>query len=404
MTKQKKERIQILNIQYFSLQMLFWGAAVVNYAYMTQLLEYKGFTEVEIGILNSVKLLSGVGFQLWIGPFVDRHIYKIPLKYIIALLTFITALLSLDLYFVQHYFTVMFMIAVGFGFSFTTISPLLDSLSMLYTNQGYPINYALGRAGGSISWAVFCICAGLVCDTVGIWILPILQLLFALAMTCLILSMKWISPNKKKEKADFTDLPVHTVKALLCEYPKYSMFLIASAIMFMGYNLGTTFLIDVVMELGGTSTQYGEAQFVMAISEVPAAFLIMRCRKKIPMDRIMLCCAICMTLKNVFPTYTDSVNVVIISQLCEMLGFGLFYSGSVYIVAEMLPKQDVVKGMVLVSVATVGCGEGVASFICGIIKRVFTLHGLMESSVLVSSISVVIMGIMCMIKKQKKYT
>ena len=44
MTKQDKK----LNIAYFLLQLLFWGAAVVIYAYKTQILTFKGYSEVEI--------------------------------------------------------------------------------------------------------------------------------------------------------------------------------------------------------------------------------------------------------------------------------------------------------------------------------------------------------------------
>ena len=46
-----KHSAKELNVRYFWLQVLFWGAAVVHYAYMTQILQSKGFTEVEIGIM-----------------------------------------------------------------------------------------------------------------------------------------------------------------------------------------------------------------------------------------------------------------------------------------------------------------------------------------------------------------
>lgn len=73
-------KIRMLNIRYFILQVLFWGAAVANYAFMTQILQYKGFSEVEIGILNGAKLLAGVAFQIWIGSYADTYVYKMPLK------------------------------------------------------------------------------------------------------------------------------------------------------------------------------------------------------------------------------------------------------------------------------------------------------------------------------------
>ena len=65
-----KQSEKHLNFMYFMLQVLFWGAAVINYAYMTQILETKGFTEVEIGILNGrccwLESCSKSGSEQWL--------------------------------------------------------------------------------------------------------------------------------------------------------------------------------------------------------------------------------------------------------------------------------------------------------------------------------------------------
>ena len=142
-----KHSAKELNIRYFWLQVLFWGAAVVHYAYMTQILQSKGFTEVEIGVLNSVKLLVGVVFQVWIGAFADRTRYTIPLKYLIAVLSVGAGILTVALYMAGHNFILMLVLSMGFGITFTTLQPLIDSLSMLYCNHGVDVNYAKGRAG-----------------------------------------------------------------------------------------------------------------------------------------------------------------------------------------------------------------------------------------------------------------
>lgn len=400
MPMEKNMRItKQLNIRYFFLQMLFWGAAVVNYAYMTPIMENKGFTEIEIGILNAAKLLAGVIFQIWVGSFADRYAKKVPLKYLLALFAGVTAVLSVALYFVSHDFFLMFFISLGFGMSFVTISPLLDSLSMLYVEHGYPVNYAFCRTGGSLSWAVLCVLAGFISDHAGTGTLPLIQLALAFVMTLLLLSLYWENMEQTGHVSNANVSKVHTVKEILTDYPQFSLFLLASAIMFMGYNLGTTFLVDVITGLGGTHTDYGMAELVMSLSEIPSAFIILKLRRKIPITKMMVCCAVFMTFKNVFPTYTDSVTVVILSQVCELLGFGLFYAGTVYLVSSMLPHQDMVKGMTLISVATVGLGEGVASVFCGIIRKYAGLYGLMEVSVMVSAVSVIFMVWMCRKKK-----
>lgn len=342
-----------LNIKYAILQMMFWTCAASAYAYLTQMLQYKGFTDGQIGVINAVKLFSTVVFQIIIGVFSDRHAERIQLKYIISVLTAVALLLTSVFYEYKLSFVQTVMLFIGFGATFTCISPLIDSMSIKYMNGGRNINYPICRALGARER----------------------------------IAAANITETRKTE--------VHTAGYLLTTYTKYRWFLIGSAVMFMGYNVGTTFLINVFERLGGNNFHYGLAEFVMAVSEVPSAFLLIKFRKRISLDKIMLCCAVFMTFKNMFAAFSDNVWVIVISQGCEMLGFGLFYSGSVYLIEEMLSPADVVKGMSLINAFTVGAGEGIGALLCGWINSRYGLTVLMDSSVVISAVSIVCIVIMC---------
>ena len=401
--------------------MSFWTAAASGYGFMTQILQNMGFGNDQIGILNAVKLLATVVFQMLIGSFSDRYAKKIPLKVIIAVLAAAAAALAGVFYLGPFSFWGTLLLFIGFGGTFTCISPLIDSLAVIYNDQGEKINYAWGRAAGSAAYAVACIGFGVFCDTFGVSKLLLLQMVFTFAI---LVTALWMEQSKSREKGDTsgskaeqlvgTQLAgvqlieqeeksrVHSLWYLLREYPKFTCFLLGAAIMFMAYNLGTTFLINVIEELGGGNTHYGMAEFVLAVSEIPSAFIMTKYRKKIPMDKLMVGCAFFMMLKNVFAAFSGSITVIILSQSFEMLGFGLFYSGSVYLVDEMLPVQDTIKGMSFVNAATVGLGEGAGSFVCGFFRNHFGLHGLMVISVVVGFISVGCMAVMCLLPEQKR--
>lgn len=395
-----------LNIKYAILQMMFWTCAASAYAYLTQMLQYKGFTDGQIGVINAVKLFSTVVFQIIIGVFSDRYAERIQLKYIISVLTAVALLLTFVFYEYKLSFVQTVMLFIGFGATFTCISPLIDSLSIKYMNGGKNINYPICRAAGSCAWAVACVLFGVFCDRYDANRLLILQMLFTAVMLVVLLIMDDISSCRdrrafgvrERTEANITETrktEVHTTGYLLTTYPKYRWFLIGSAVMFMGYNVGTTFLINVFERLGGNNFHYGLAEFVMAVSEVPSAFLLIKFRKRIPLDKIMLCCAVFMTFKNMFAAFSDNVWVIVISQGCEMLGFGLFYSGSVYLIEEMLSPADVVKGMSLINASTVGAGEGIGALLCGWINSRYGLTVLMDSSVVISAVSIVCILIMC---------
>ena len=310
-----KYSLRNINVRYFFLQVLFWGAAVVNYAYMTQILQNKGFSSEQIGILNGVKLLVGVIFQIWIGAFSDRTRYTVPLKYLIALLSLGAGALTVVLYYANNNFILMLFISIGFGITFTTLQPLIDSLPMLYTNHGLAVNYAKGRMGGSLSWAMLCVAAGMYCDDIGLSTFPIWGIVILVILSAASACMPWdcirlknLTENTEKEEMEISSLPkTSTVFELLRKYTVFSVFLIGSIVMFMGYNFGCTFLIDIYRNLGGGNTEYGIGEFVMAISEVPAAFIILKLRNKVPLRYMMVCCAFFMMLKNLIPTYATQV-------------------------------------------------------------------------------------------------
>lgn len=382
--------------------MMFWTCAASAYAYLTQMLQYKGFAEDQIGVINAVKLFATVVFQIVIGAFSDRYASKISLRHIIAVLTFAAFVLTFVFYQYKLTFVQTIFLFVGFGATFTCISPLIDSLSIQYMNGGRNINYPMCRAAGSCAWAVACVLFGIFCDAYDANRLLILQMLFTGLMLVAALvsdsTNEFISRQTIYDETDAASkksTEVHTTGYLLTRYPKYRWFLIGSAVMFMGYNVGTTFLINVFERLGGSNFHYGTAEFIMAISEVPSAFLLIKFRKRISLDKIMLCCAVFMTFKNMFAAFSDSVWVIIISQSCEMLGFGLFYSGSVYLVEEMLSPADVVKGMSLINAFTVGAGEGIGALLCGWLNSRYGLTVLMNSSVGISAVSIVCIVIMC---------
>ena len=421
-----------LNVKYAILQMMFWTCAASAYAYLTQMLQYKGFTEGQIGVINAVKLFSTVVFQIMIGAFSDRYADRITLKYIISALTAAALVLTFVFYQYKLSFVQTVVLFIGFGATFTCISPLIDSLSIQYMNGGRNINYPICRAAGSCAWAVACVLFGMFCDSYDANRLLLLQIVFTAMMLAAALVMddtaagrtgKSVAVKTVRSKADengadyvasdsratistdtgFTAtnaadrsaIEVHTTGYLLTRYPKYRWFLIGSAVMFMGYNVGTTFLINVFERLGGSNFHYGVAEFIMAISEVPSAFLLIKFRKRISLDKIMLCCAVFMTFKNMFAAFSDNVWVIVISQSCEMLGFGLFYSGSVYLIEEMLSPADVVKGMSLINAFTVGAGEGLGALLCGWINSRYGLTVLMNSSVVISAVSIICILIMC---------
>lgn len=406
-----------LTLKYAALQGVYWMLAAVAMAYSTPLLEAKGFNSLEIGLLNAVKYTSVIVFQVLIASFSDKYAKIVPIKYIVAVLTFVSIASAYIFWVKETSFLGTAIILMLFGATINCISPLIDSLSIQYMNHGRMLNYTLSRACGSGTYAVFCVLTGVFADMVGVRHILLLQIAIAFLFFICNLLMDKVNFDEKtkqdsaKENAGknvtdgITETPenqVHNAWYLLSHFPKYLYFLLGCMLIFMGYGMNATFLIDVVTERGGNHTDYGIAIFVLSVAEIPVALFFMKMKRRISVDKMMVICAVFCTLRAAATTFAPTILLVILSQCLELFGLSIFYAGSVYFVMENLPETDVVKGVSLINVATVGVGEATAAALCGVIKEAFGLRILMVTSIFVSLLSVFVMFVMLRAKKYRK--
>lgn len=399
-----------LTTKYCALQGTYWMLAAVGLAFVTPLLEAKGFNSIEIGWLNGVKYISVIVFQIWIATFSDQHAKTFPLKWIMEIMGVLGILAAAIFWFLDNNFLEAVIVFILYGATVNCLSPIVDSLSIQYMNHGREFNYTLSRACGSGCWAISCVAIGAFSDLFGVNNILLLQISATVLFLVVCVIMDPVDFSKENrlpecgKKSDndvsFCDLSaedntkVHTSWYLIRNYPKYTLFLIGCMILFMGYNLNATFMIDVIEGLGGGHTEFGLGEFVLAVSEMPVALFFVKMRKRFSIDQMMIICALFCTLRAIATTFAPTVSFVILSQTLEVLGLGIFYAGSVYFVMENLPDTDVVKGVSFINVASVGVGQAVASICCGMIKAALGLYNLLLISSAVSFVAIIIMLIM----------
>ena len=393
-----------ITVKYCFLQGGYWTLAAVAMAFTTPLLEAKGFSGTEIGILSAVKYLAVLIFQMVLGSFADKHAEKVPLQRMLILMTFVNIIFSFLFYLTGHTMWMAMLTLIIFGMTIHCASPLVDSLSIQYMNHGVKMNYAISRACGSLCWAVFCVVVGLIADAFGANRILIFQIIVSFLFAFFAFNMDAVDFSKERKKKEKTgDLAsenpdteceigeVHSCFYLLKHFPKYSLFLLGLVFVFAAYNMNSTFLIDWIEGMGGNHADYGMAQFVLAMAEIPVALVFYRIRGRVSIDKLMVVCAFFCFLRATATTFSGSVTLVILSQALELLGLSIYYVGAVYCVMDYLPQADAVKGASLINLAGMGLGEMAGSISCGLIKDAFGLRNLMLLSSGVGFVGVVVM-------------
>ena len=354
-----------LDAHYILMQAGFWAMFAAICCYQAALLLGRGFSNSQVGLIMSVRCLAGIFFQPLLGGFADRH-PRLPLKFIVALSLFLSFFAGLPLIFYPGMgLAGTLIVFVILGALEISSYPLMDAMAIQYINAGVPIRYSLGRGIGSFSYAVFGALLGLQAGRWGVESTLITHA-FLVAAECVIVAFYPTFRPASPSQAQTTPPPrPHSALTLLRTHPKFSLMLAGIFLGLTAYMPLVNFLINIIVSRGGDSTSLGGALFLMAASELPAAFLFQRLSRRWKSGRLLLLSLLFIALKAACLFFSGNLTAVLLIQPLQMLGYGLFTPASVFYVNESVPQEDRVLGQTLMMVASNGLGGVVGSFVGG---------------------------------------
>ena len=329
-----------LNATYAGVQGSLWMGLAVCMAFITPILQQKGFSNAQIGVLLAVKSIATMISQIAISSVADRYASRIPLNYITAIVTAVAIAGNVVFWLFPVSFAVSCVLFFLFGSSTFCLSPLIDSMGMKFMENGRKLNYTLGRSAGSAMWAFACIFLGWLMKKKGADGLLVFHIIVLASLLFFLVRMENCKPEKKVDvKAEAEKkAEAHSIWYLLTHYPAYTAFVIAIMLCYMSSVFCNNYQIDVITKLGGDSTILGYAEFILAISEVPVVLFFTRLKKKIGIRWILVMSMLFCLLKVGFQSFAPDIPVFMVSQVLEMLGFGMTYSAIVLFVMDVGPR------------------------------------------------------------------
>lgn len=377
-----------MNRHYFLIQGLFWIIMACSVAYVVPILQSRGFSSAEIGVLNSARYLTAILFQPLIAGLVDRAGKHTALKNTAAVLLLAAAADTALFLVIPDSFLLTLAVFLLFGMTLSCMPALVDALAMQLIGRGTRIGYSAARGMGSATFAVACVILGNLAAEFGMDSILVMQLCTLLLISCAVVLFREGASGAVREEENCRAC---SLRGLLRSRPKYAVFLAATVLMFLGRSLSSDFLIEVVRRLGGTTVEFGYCQFVLAVSEIPVALLFVRYRNKLGIDRIVVISALFNFLKIAGIALAKNLPVLIAAQAFQSLGCGAFWSASVFFVLDNVEKQDLVKGQSLVGLCNVGIGSGVGGLLSGAILQYFGLDALLHTACAAGAASLVLM-------------
>ena len=351
-----------VNRMYFLLQMGYWGMLGSFTAFQSAILLDRGFSGSDVGVFLALACLAGMIAMPLISNWADKH-PEVPVKWLFVGLMLPTLAINFLFYFTRPGWWGTALIFLLLGVLETNSCPLIDSMAMQYVNAGMDIQYSLGRGLGAFSYALICVIEGQQTARFGIQTAMLTHGVLIVALI-VILALFPRFPKEALTPAEERKA-THSALQVLRANPPFTLMLFGCFFGMMAIMPISNFLVTMVAEQGGNSGHLGLAQFLMAASELPGAFLVEKLYRRWGSEKVVLLSLVFMIAKPALILASGSLAVLLLVQPIQMLGYGLFTPVSTYYANENVAEEDRMQGQSLKMVITIGFGSMAGNLVSG---------------------------------------
>ncbi|MBQ2854767.1 MAG: MFS transporter [Oscillospiraceae bacterium] len=344
-----------LTLRYTVQQCAYWAAAAGVVSFATAFLLEKGFAASHIGILlASGNLLSCVA-QPMLAGMADR-IGRNIVKWFILGLTTVSMVCFGGIRLLNAQGPLYGLIYLLGVFALDAMNPLLNAVSVSYNQQGFRINYGVGRGIGSFAYAVSALVIGKVMAAWGAdWMIYIA--LGLLAVNVAVTLGYPALPESGVRQA--TASQCCSVPVFFRRYKWYCVSLLGVMSLAMFHSMTENYLIEIVSPLGGDSGTVGIALFVATAIEMVVIVNFDWLRTRISDNWLLRLAGLSFLLKSVLFLMAKNVIAVYGIQLLQATSYSFLSPTQLYYAEAKVNPADMVKGQAFITAAyTLGCAIG----------------------------------------------
>ena len=321
------------------LQGLYWPAVCVINAFAVVNLSGRGFHSGQIGILLAIAGITSALLQPRIGTIADKS-EKITLKKMAIVILLLLLLLLVVMFFItsQIAFGVLY---AGIISLTLTLASVINSLIFDYINAGYAINFGVSRCAGSLGFAIvsFGIATFLVPRNAAL--IPFTGIIFygfflLTLFTLPVMKRNHLQKKKEDRKDDF--------RSFVKKYNGIIPFLLGVSCLFMFASMMFTYMIDIMIRVGGTDQDLGITNAFSAMIELPVllgfGFLI----SKFKSTTLLKVSVVSYGIRGLALILAGNVMQIHASQLLQTTSMALWIGASVYFINQMMRPEDRMKG------------------------------------------------------------
>ena len=359
---------------YALLQFFYWMGNTTICGFSSAFLLPNGFSSMEIGIIMGIGNAGAVLVQSVLADYADRTKKVTPAGILSAICGLF--LLFCGFLLVLHGRSIWMAVFYILAFIVHTImTPLINDLNYRLAEEGNTMNFGAARAMGSLGYSLMSAAAGFLVERFAVRVLPILtigSLLIMLVLLRIIGTMLRPGSRQKKEQNQDTGGFMEFARA------NRNLLFVSLGGMCLMFCASTcaTFLLQIVLNVGGTAKDMGLALAAAAISEIPVMMIYDRLWQRLSSGKLMKAASLGYLMKQVILFLAGGYPMVLFSQLLQCVSFALYLPSSVAYAHEHTDVKDAVKGQALMT--SMGTAAGLlASFLGGFVIDRFGVKSLL---------------------------
>ena len=270
-----------VNLEYAIIQGIYWAGYCALVSYAAVYLQARGYSNAGLGGILAVGYILGFLLPQVLASWVDRSERLTVYHCQWGLLIVQTVLVFLLQMMPGKSPAVSILTSLLIGAEIT-LNPMNTEISADLELGVCHVNYGAARGTGSIAFAPISMLLGKLLEARGIGPLPWINYGFILLQALALLSLQiTVRGRVRKESVAGKSTHASSSREFFLENMGFFGLLLGVGLLFFGHNLTTNYLINIVRNVGGDTSDMGLLSGYTAIMEIPMMFLYDRLLKRV---------------------------------------------------------------------------------------------------------------------------
>ena len=343
-----------LNIEYFSLQSLFWMSYCMVVGFSVTYLLSCGYSNSEAGYILASANICALVLQPFFADLADRS-KKINAMTIFLISISIIFVCSIGLFFISVRSVILTLIYVVMITLANAVIAFLTSVQFLMDPSKTKINFGLCRAGGSLFFAILSAAMGILIERIGMKSIPtaLFIITFLIIILCIYITRHRIHTTYESTN-DLTDQKSSTLLVFFKENPKFMLLSIAMLFIYYAHAFITNFTISIVRNVGGDHREMGYLIAFMALMELPGMIGFKEISQRFKVSSLLLFSMMMFSAKAIIVWLSPSLMTLTFGFALQVVSFALYIPASVQYANIIIDKKDTVKAQMMFNLMQTG--------------------------------------------------